>query len=336
MHGGEEPRREYRASRRLGAGPVRDAPPRPGRPRRARHEQNGQRRGGSGRRGGGFTLRPALLAGGALVLAAAIVVVALVAHGSPHASPPSAGAPAIVKVLIPEGETRAQIATIAKAQGLTGSYLASSVRSGALDPAQYGAPRGTPNLEGFLFPATYEVYAGSPADVLVDKQLEAFSERFGAHDEAAAHALHETPYELLIVASMIEREAQIPRDRPLIAAVIYNRLERGMPLGIDATLRYALHDYSRPLTESQLALSSPYNTRLHRGLPPTPISNPGMASIEAAAHPAHVGYLYYVAAPDGCGEHVFTRSYAQFLRDDAAYRNALAANGGRVPTCHKR
>ena len=241
-----------------------------------------------------------------------------------------------MKVLIPEGETRGQIATIAKAQGLTGSYLASSVRSGALDPAQYGAPRNTPNLEGFLFPATYEVYAGSAASVLVDKQLEAFSERFGARDEAAARALHETPYELLVVASMIEREAQIPRDRPLIAAVIYNRLERGMTLGIDATLRYALHDYTRPLTESQLALSSPYNTRLHRGLPPTPISNPGIASIEAAAAPAHVGYLYYVAAPDGCGEHVFTSSYSQFLRDDAAYQNALAANGGRVPTCHKR
>jgi UPF0755 protein len=270
------------------------------------------------------------------VLAVAIVVVALAAHGSRHSTPPSAGAPAIVKVLIPEGETRTQIATIAKAQGLTGSYLASSVRSGALDPGQYGAPRDTPNLEGFLFPATYEVYAGSPTGVLVDKQLEAFSERFGARYEAAARALHETPYELLIVASMIEREAQVPHDRPLIAAVIYNRLERGMPLGIDATLRYALHDYSQPLTEAQLAVRSPYNTRLNRGLPPTPISNPGLASIEAAAHPAHVGYLYYVAAPDGCGEHLFTSSYAQFLRDDAAYKDALAANGGRVPTCHKR
>ncbi len=126
------------------------------------------------------------------------------------------------------------------------------------------------------------------------------------------------------------------RDRPLIAAVIYNRLRLGMPLGIDATIRYALHDYTRPLTEAQLQDSSPYNTRLHEGLPPTPISNPGLASIEAAAHPAHVNYTYYVAGADGCGELVFTSSYSQFLAYSAEYQQALAANGGRVPTCRKR
>jgi uncharacterized YceG family protein len=284
----------------------------------------------------GPRLRPAWLAAGALALAAVIVIVALGGGSKHHATTPSAVASPIVKVLIPEGDTRAQIAAIAKAQGLGGSYLADSIRSGALDPSQFGAPAGTPSLEGFLFPATYEVYAESPANVLVGKQLEAFSERFGPRYEADARALHETPYQLLTVASMIEREAKVPRDRPLIAAVIYNRLARGMPLGIDATLRYALHDYSRPLTDSQLALNSPYNTRLHRGLPPTPISNPGIASIDAAAHPARASYLYYVAAPDGCGEHVFSTSYAQFLHAAAAYQAALAANGGRVPTCHKR
>ena len=170
----------------------------------------------------------------------------------------------------------------------------------------------------------------------MQKQLEAFEERFSAQYAAAARALHETPYQLLIVASMIEREAEVPHDRPLIAAVIYNRLRTGMPLGIDATIRYALHDYTQPLTEAQLHDPSAYNTRLHKGLPPTPISNPGLASIEAAAHPAHVEYLYYVAAPDGCGEHVFTSSYPQFLADSAEYQRALAANGGRVPTCRKR
>jgi peptidoglycan lytic transglycosylase G len=332
MGGAGDRRREYRAPRRVSARPLRGG----ARPERRRRSAEAPLGGARARERRSRGLRPALLAGGAVVIAAVIVIVALTTGGEPRTSTPSAGTPAIVKVLIPEGDTRAEIAAIAKAQGLTGSYLSSSVRSAALDPVQYGAPHDTPSLEGFLFPATYEAYAGSPARVLVEKQLEAFSERFGPRDEAAARALHETPYQLLTVASMIEREAKVPGDRPLIAAVIYNRLAKGMPLGIDATIRYALHDYSRPLTDSQLALSSPYNTRLHRGLPPTPIANPGSASIEAAAHPAHVGYLYYVAAPDGCGEHAFSSSYAQFLRDSAAYQAALAANGGNVPACHKR
>jgi UPF0755 protein len=328
------PRRQYRARRRVRARPLLEstegsADPRAGgraaAPRRRRSERTG-----------GASLRPGLLAGAALALAALIVVVALTLGG--HSQPPRPAAPAraIVKVLIPEGETRLQIAEIAKAHGLTGSYLAASRDFSAFGPQQYGAPTSTPTLEGFLFPATYEVFAGDAASVLVAKQLEAFSERFGPELQSAAHALHETPYQLLIVASMIEREAEVPHDRPLIAAVIYNRLQRGMPLGIDATIRYALHDYTRPLTEAQLQTPSPYNTRLHRGLPPTPVSNPGLASINAAAHPAHVDYLYYVAAPDGCGEHVFSNSYTQFLRDSAAYQQALAANGGHVPACRKR
>jgi uncharacterized YceG family protein len=276
---------------------------------------------------------------GALLVASAAVVIVVVAVASggrraARSAPPRALS--IVKVLIPEGETRTQIAAIAKAHGLTGSYLQSSTRSGALSPAHYGAPAGTPSLEGFLFPATYEMYAGGPAGALVADQLEAFKERFGPETIGAAHLLHLTPYQLLTVASMIEREAAVARDRPLIAAVIYNRLHQGMPLGIDATIRYALDDYSQPLTEAQLHDPSPYNTRLYKGLPPTPIANPGMASIEAAAPPAHVPFLYYVAAPDGCGEHVFSSTYSEFLANVAAYQRALAANGGRVPRCQTR
>jgi uncharacterized YceG family protein len=289
-----------------------------GRPRRGR------------KRGGGA------YAAGALLIVLAVVGLAVVLgrrHSSPPPPPP---ARRIVKVVIPEGETRPQIAEIAAEAGMTGSYLDASARSTVLDPGRYGAPAGTPNLEGFLFPATYEVYADSPVAELVGRQLEAFQERFTPRLKAAAHALGETPYQLLIVASMIEREAEIERDRPLIAAVIYNRLRLGMPLGIDATIRYALHDYTHPLTEAQLHTPSPYNTRLHAGLPPTPISNPGMASIDAAAHPARVSYLYYVAGADGCGDLVFSDTYSEFLQDASAYQDALAANGGRVPTCTRR
>jgi UPF0755 protein len=272
----------------------------------------------------------------ALVLVVGAIWLAVDRLSAHTAAPKPLAAPAVVRVLIPEGETRRQIAARAHAAGLTGSYLTASKRSSLLNPTRYGAPRGTPNLEGFLFPATYELYRGDPASRLVHEQLIAFTERFGDEEIRRARELHITPYQLLIVASMVEREAQLPGDGAKVAAVIYNRLRLNMTLGIDSTLRYALNDYTQPLTAAQLALDSPYNTRLHRGLPPTPISNPGLAAIDAAAHPAHVGYLYYVAAADGCGGLVFSSSEAQFELNAAAYREALAANGGHVPSCRKR
>jgi UPF0755 protein len=265
-------------------------------------------------------------------LAIGAVLLALALPHRKAAAPPAPGLK-IVTITIPEGETRGQIAAIARAHGLTGSYLAAARRSSQFDPARYGAPKGTPNLEGFLFPATYELYAGATAARLVSEQLAAFEERFGPAEVGAAKALHLTPYELLIVASMVEREALLQRDRPRVAAVIYNRLRSGMALGIDATIRYALNDPSGALTEEQLHSDSPYNTRTHPGLPPTPISNPGMASIAAAAHPAHVPYLYYVNGADGCGDLVFSVGSAEFEQNAAAYREAVAGNGGQPPTC---
>jgi UPF0755 protein len=144
------------------------------------------------------------------------------------------------------------------------------------------------------------------------------------------------------VASMVEREAQVPGDRAKIAAVIYNRLAQGMPLGIDATIYYALEQqkgiatYTHELTEADLHIDSPYNTRTHTGLPPTPISNPGVASIDAAAHPAHVSYLYYVAGADGCGEQVFSNTLAEFEVEAAAYHETVKKNGGHPPACKHR
>jgi uncharacterized YceG family protein len=275
---------------------------------------------------------------GALAFALIVVVGVLLVAGALHKAkpPPPPPPPQIVRITIPEGETRGQIARIAASEGLSGSYLVAARRSALLDPTRYGAPAGTPNLEGFLFPATYELYAGSPARHLVALQLQAFEENFGRDEVRRAHALHITPYQLLIVASMVEREALLESDRPKVAAVIYNRLRLGMALGIDATIRYALNDFSGALTEAQLQTNSPYNTRTHVGLPPTPISNPGVAAIEAAAHPAHVPYLYYVNGADGCGELVFSTSSAEFERNAAAYNEAVARNGGHEPACKKK
>jgi len=248
----------------------------------------------------------------------------------------------IINIVIPEGFTRAQIAQLAAHETLTGSYLAASARSRVLRPGHYGAPAGTASLEGFLFPATYELTAGAPASRLVSQQLAAFKERFGASLFRSARALSQTPYALLTVASMVEREAQVPADRARIAAVIYNRLRARMPLGIDATIYYAIErqkgiaTYTGELTESQLQIDSPYNTRTHAGLPPTPIANPGEASIEAAEHPAHVPYLYYVLGADGCGEHVFSATYARFREHVAAYDRALKRHGGHLPACKRK
>lgn len=277
-----------------------------------------------------------------LALAAVVAAVVLVMHSrAPKPAAPLAPPP-VVKVLIPEGKTRAQSAQIASADGLKGDYLTDSRRSPLLNPVSYGAPKGTPDLEGFLFPATYDMDPGAPVNRLVEEQLEAFRENFGATELARAKRLHITPYQLLIVASMVEREAQIPGDRPKIAAVIYNRLAQGMPLGIDATIYYAVEKatgiatYTHELTEAQLHIDSPYNTRTHVGLPPTPISNPGAASIHAAAYPAQVSYLYYVAGANGCGEQVFSNTQAEFEVNVAAYKAAVARNHGQPPTCKRK
>jgi UPF0755 protein len=275
-----------------------------------------------------------------LALAAAVAAVVLLGKSlSGSGQPKKTSVAGVVKVVVPEGATRLQIGHITAADGLIGSYRGASKRSPLLDPTHYGAPSDTRDLEGFLFPATYDMYPGAPVSSLVQEQLIAFRENFGPSDLARAHALHVTPYQLLTIASMVEREAKVPGDRAKIAAVIYNRLKQGMPLGIDATIYYALEvgkgipTYTKELTQAQLQLDSPYNTRTHTGLPPTPISNPGLASIEAAGHPARVAYLYYVLAADGCGEHTFSTTLAKFEADAAAYQAAVRKNGGAPPTC---
>ena len=138
---------------------------------------------------------------------------------------------------------------------------------------------------------------------------------------------------MLKIASMIEREVQVPEERELVSEVIYNRLENGEPLGIDATLRYALDNFDKPLTQSDLATDTPYNTRLVAGLPPTPIGNPGLDAIEAAAHPGDGDNLFYVVKPGTCGEHFFTSSAAEFEQAAQEYQDALEAEGGSPTEC---
>jgi UPF0755 protein len=237
----------------------------------------------------------------------------------------------VTNVTIVPGRTRRQIDALLRSQGIRGSYLAASRRSRLLPLAAYGAPRTTPSLEGFLFPDTYQLREPLSAGALVADQLRAFKHVFAKVNLRSAHAHRLSAYDVLIVASIIEEEAATAHDRPLVASVIYNRLNGGIPLGMDSTTRYEFNDYTKPLTSSQLDASSPYNTRRNKGLPPTPIGNPGLSAIQAAAHPARTNYLYFVVKPCGNGASVFSSSYNQFLADSARYQSARTRRGGKSP-----
>ena len=250
------------------------------------------------------------------------------------APPPKVAA--VRDLLIPEGPGRREVAPLVAKAGVPGDYLAASRRSPSLNPRSYGAPRGTPSLEGFLFPATYRLKRGTTARGLVAQQVQAFKDNTAGVSLRYAKKKNLTLYDVLIIASMVERETAIPRERRIIAGVIYNRLKQGIPLGIDATTRYDENNWSRPLKQSELARNSPFNTRLNKGLPPTPIGNPGLASIRAAARPASTSALFYVVKPCAGGAHAFSRTDAQFQADVAAYQRKRAELGGRDPsTCPK-
>lgn len=237
----------------------------------------------------------------------------------------------VTELTIIPGRTRRQIDSLLRSQGVSGSYYDATRRSVLLNPTIYGAPRRTDSLEGFLFPDTYQLREPVNIATLVADQLTRFKQEFASINLRYAGSRHLTPYDVLIVASMIEGEAQTARDRTLVSSIIYNRLRLGMPLQIDATTRYATGNYSSPLTGAQLSSPSPYNTRIHKGLPPTPIDNPGMAALQAAAHPARTNYLFFVVEPCGNGAEFFASNYKEFLRDAQRYQAARSARGGRSP-----
>ena len=239
-------------------------------------------------------------------------------------------APDVLNVTVPEGRSRREVARTLPNQ-LPGDYVSATRRSSRLNPSRYGAPRGS-SLEGFLFPSTYEIKRGRAVKVLVDEQLAAFRKQFARVDLGPSRRANLSPYEVLTIASMIEREAQQPRERALVASVIYNRLRDGIPLGIDATIRYVTNNWDRPLKQSQLQVQSLYNTRTNRGLPPGPIGSPGIDAIRAAARPARSGYLFYVVKPGTCGEHAFSQTNAEFEADVARYNRERERRGGKSPT----
>jgi cell division protein YceG involved in septum cleavage len=276
------------------------------------------------------TRRLGIAVGLGAVLLGILAIGALAYKHFHRSDPPPPVVVRTITVTIPEGYTRAQTAEQVEGEGLRGSYEKASVSSKYLNPAKYGGKNAV-DLEGFLFPDTFELVKHASAADLVQLQLEDFKRRVAGVNMGYAHSKNLTTYDVLTIASMIEREAGLESQRKLVAAVIYNRLHEGMPLGIDATTRFATGNYTEPLTESELAVDSPYNTRTHTGLPPGPIDSPGLASIEAAAHPAKGDYLFYVVEPGACNKLAFSKTEAEFEADVARYNSAREAAGGNSP-----
>lgn len=224
------------------------------------------------------------------------------------------GAQVATWVTIPEGFTAAQIAQRLHDAGagnvtdFDGTFRRETL---IVDGTR------TKSLEGFLFPSTYLVPLGNSPPSIAAIMTAQFFKELPSDSAVRARALRVTVPQVVTVASLVEREAKSDADRPKIAAVIYNRLRLGMPLQVDATIEYALRRHKTELSFGDLRIDSPYNTYLHAGLPPTPIANPGLASLRAALMPAHSNDLYYVY----CGHDVH------------AFATTLAAHQANVARC---
>jgi UPF0755 protein len=244
--------------------------------------------------------------------------------GDDDAPPAQEQAAPTSTLLIREGLRREDIAVLLDAEtDISGDRYLALTGPGARGRALAGTDRPT-SLEGFLFPATYELPEDATARSLVDMQIEAYEANTADVNYRYAQSRNLTKYDVLIIASMIEREVAVARERPLVASVIYNRLRNGMRLDIDATVQYAVGEWKEELTPADLAIDSPYNTRRYAGLPPGPIANPGKDSIRAAARPVQTPYLYYVARNEGSGRHYFSTTLEQFERDVQRSRANLA------------
>ena len=241
--------------------------------------------------------------------ATAFAVVDRIARGDVYARP----------ITFPEGRTAAEMAAIFEARGFGSradfaAAASDASRVAAFDPEAR-------DLEGYLFPSTYLLPRSATAEILVGQMVQSFERAFDADLRAAAASVGFSVREAVTMASLVEEEAQIADERPIISAVYHNRLKIGMGLQCDATVIYAMQragTWDGNITRADLAMDSPYNTYRYRGLPPGPIANPGRASLEAAVKPADVPYLYYVSRNDG--SHAFATTLDEHNRNVQQYQ----------------
>jgi UPF0755 protein len=224
----------------------------------------------------------------------------LLRHGTPWRDIVSAlhgGHGLVNTITIPEGYTISQIAPLlSRTLKVPPESVDVAVRYTSL-LAKLDIP--TPTLEGYLFPDTYAFPVGTTARQAVSEMVFDFERRWKPEWDAKASNLQINRNDLVTMASIVEREARLPEERPVIAAVYYNRLRKGMLLQADPTVQYALGHHVGRVLYKDLTVASPYNTYVHKGLPPGPVASPGVASLDAAANPASVPYLYFVASRDG-------------------------------------
>lgn len=226
----------------------------------------------------------------------------------------AAGEVYVVKFTVPEGCDIKKTARIIAAAGICPAeeFIAAASAPGA-DPRV-----AAPTLEGYLFPDTYEAPAGTGAKGVIKIMTDRFFQVMGPEAGERAAAAGRTLHEVVTVASIVEREALRPEEKPLVAAVFYNRLKKGMKLESCATVIYARDRQPGRLTVEDLKVDSPYNTYRHAGLPPGPICSPGKEALLAALDPADVDYLFFVS--NGDGTHTFSRTFAEHLAARAAAR----------------
>jgi UPF0755 protein len=224
---------------------------------------------------------------------------------------------------VPEGWTLAQISE--RAGTLLGIPADSLLRLATTEGAaeRFGVPG--PTLEGYLYPATYTLPVGAAPDMLLRTMVERYRRAWTPEMRERADSLSMTEREIVTLASIIEKEARVWQERPVISAVYHNRLRIGMRLQADPTVQYALGTHQTRLLYSHIddVADNPYNTYRHAGLPPGPIASPSRGAIEAALHPAEVDFLYFVARPDGT--HIFTRSLAEHNAARREVRRPAAA-----------
>ncbi len=229
-----------------------------------------------------------------------------------------------LSVTLPEGLALSQsLPRLAQALQVPAESLEAAVRDSALR-ARLAVP--TPTLEGYLFPDTYRFPAGTPAGVIVETLVQRFESAWTPAMTARLDTLGLTRHQVVTLASIVEEEAKVDSERPIIAGVYLNRLRKKMPLQADPTVRYALDKYTDRVLYRDLKTDSPYNTYRYPGLPPGPISAPGAKSLAAALHPADVPWLFFVAHPDG--HHEFTRTFREHA---AAIRETKAERAAREP-----
>jgi UPF0755 protein len=237
----------------------------------------------------------------------------------------------VITIAVPEGWRTEQIAEELVKQGWKGTTEEFMDAVENFDTSGYdflesrNNPENPKSLEGFLFPDTYDIAENAPAEDLIQKMLDNFKNKVTSEMRDRASQMNLTVYDMLIFASLVEREARIGDERPIIADVYLNRYEQGMRMEADPTVQYGMGKegdwWPVPSGDDLHGVNSPYNTYEHDGLPPGPICNPGMASIQAVLYPAGTANLFFVLANPETGEHVFTDNYDQQLANQEQYLN---------------